>query len=140
MPTFNQLIKKKRINKKKRMYKLLGLEGNPFKRGTCVNIRGVKPKKPNSAIRKIARVILVNNKEVTAYIPGQGHALKNFGNVMVRGGRVKDVPGIRYKLVRGKLDFKITESFPRVNKRSKYGVPKEEGERRKNLIKELMQK
>jgi small subunit ribosomal protein S12 len=84
---------------------LLALNGSPFKKGTCVKIRTMKPKKPNSAIRKIARVKLSNNKIVTAYIPGQGHSLQDHSVVLVRGGRTKDLPGLHYKLIRGKFDF-----------------------------------
>lgn len=109
MLTFRQLISNKtRFSNKKRNLRnctLLALDGSPFKKGTCLKIRTMKPKKPNSAIRKIARVKLSNSKVVTAYIPGQGHSLQDHSVVLVRGGRTKDLPGLHYKLVRGKFDF-----------------------------------
>lgn len=132
LPTFNQLRKHNRSSKKKRLYKLLALEGCPQKKGICVILRTTKPKKPNSAIRKIVKVRLSNNKLIIAYIPGQGHNLQKYSTVLVRGGRVKDVPGLKYKLIRGKYDFTIVETFPRVHSRSKYGISKEEGFKRKN--------
>lgn len=96
----------------------------PMLSGTCVKVRTVKPKKPNSANRKIARVRLSNFKYVTAYIPGQGHSLQEHSVVFVRGGRTKDLPGVRYKLIRGKKDFLWEERFLRRKRRSKFGVPK----------------
>lgn len=135
LPTFNQLRKKMRSRRSFRLYHLLALEGCPQKKGICVRIRTTKPKKPNSAIRKIVRVKLSNNKMITAYIPGQGYTLQKYSVVLVRGGRVKDVPGIKYKLIRGKFDFGINESFIRVRRRSKYGINKEEGIRRVNQLK-----
>ena len=122
LPTINQLRKNKRSRKKIRLYKLLALEGCPQKKGVCMRIRTTKPKKPNSAIRKIARVKLSNNKMITAYIPGHGHNLQKYSNVLVRGGRVKDVPGLKYKLIRGKYDFNNLERVSRVRGRSKYGI------------------
>ncbi|MCU0504060.1 MAG: 30S ribosomal protein S12 [Anaerolineae bacterium] len=99
-------------------------KGNPFKRGVCTQVRTMTPKKPNSALRKIARVRLSNGLEVTAYIPGEGHSLQEHSVVLVRGGRVKDLPGVRYHIVRGSLD--TTGVDGRKRGRSKYGakVPK----------------
>lgn len=96
----------------------------PMLAGTCVKVRIDKPKKPNSANRKIARVRLSNFNFVTAYIPGQGHVLQEHSVVLVRGGRTKDLPGVRYKLIRGKKDFLWEERFLRRKRRSKFGVPK----------------
>jgi small subunit ribosomal protein S12 len=130
LPTIMQLVKKNRTRRSARLYHLLALEGCPQKKGICLKIRTTKPKKPNSAIRKIVRVRLSNNKQITAYIPGQGYSIQKFSVVLVRGGRVKDIPGIKYKLIRGKFDFGISESFLRVKRRSKYGITKEEGNKR----------
>jgi small subunit ribosomal protein S12 len=94
-------------------------KGSPQKRGVCTNVRTMTPKKPNSALRKIARVRLTNGIEVTAYIPGEGHTLQEHSVVLVRGGRVKDLPGVRYHVVRGTLDAAGVEG--RVQQRSKYG-------------------
>lgn len=126
MPTFRQLVKGSRSGKSilDRQCKLLALQGAPFRKGTCIKIRTMKPKKPNSAIRKIARVRLTNGYTVTAYIPGQGHNLQEHSVVIVRGGRTKDLPGLHYKLVRGKCDFDWKEHFVRKNGRSKYGIPR----------------
>lgn len=119
MPTTNQLIKKSR--KDKRITdKAPALEKNPFKRGVCLSVYVRKPKKPNSAIRKVARVKLTNKMEVTAYIPGIGHNLQEHSIVMIRGGRVKDLPGVRYHIVRGKLDLQGVRG--RKQGRSKYGA------------------
>lgn len=138
LPTFNQLSKVERKRKKVRLYNLLALEGCPQKKGICVRIRTTKPKKPNSAIRKIVKVKLSNNKMVIAYIPGQGgHDLQKYSTVLVRGGRVKDVPGLKYKLIRGKYDFSSTETIRRVNRRSKYGISLTEGLKRREFIKNL---
>ena len=119
LPTINQLVRKgrKRIVKKSTAP---ALKGNPFKRGVCLIVRTVSPKKPNSALRKIARVRLVNGVEVTAYIPGIGHNLQEHSVVMIRGGRVKDLPGVRYHIVRGTLDAAGTKD--RKSSRSKYGT------------------
>lgn len=100
------------------------LTGNPQLKGVCVKIRLVKPKKPNSAVRKIAKVRLSNNYTVLAYVPGQGHNLREHSRVLLRGGRTPDLPGLHYKLIRGKYDFSWQERFTRVNRRSKFGVPK----------------
>ncbi len=125
MPTISQLIKKGREKKLKKS-KAPALQGCPQKRGVCVRVYTVTPKKPNSALRKVARVRLSNGIEVTAYIPGEGHNLQEHSIVLVRGGRVKDLPGVRYKIIRGALD---AAGVPhRRQSRSKYGTkrPKEE--------------
>ncbi len=121
MPTINQLVRKgrQRIIKKSTAP---ALRGNPFKRGVCTVVRTVSPKKPNSALRKICRVRLTNGMEVTAYIPGIGHNLQEHSVVMIRGGRVKDLPGVRYHVVRGTLDTAGTKD--RKTSRSKYGTKK----------------
>ncbi len=103
MPTISQLIRKGRKAQKKKS-KAPALKGSPQKRGVCVQVRTTSPKKPNSALRKIARVRLTNGIEVTAYIPGEGHNLQEHSVVLVRGGRVKDLPGVRYHIIRGTLD------------------------------------
>ena len=118
MPTINQLIRKGR-KRDKRKTKSRALECSPQKRGVCLVVRTQTPKKPNSALRKIARVRLSNGEEVTGYIPGVGHNLQEHSIVMVRGGRVKDLPGVRYHIVRGKLDTSGVEN--RKKSRSKYG-------------------
>jgi small subunit ribosomal protein S12 len=119
MPTINQLVRKGRqkIAKKK---KTPALQSNPMKRGVCVRVYTTTPKKPNSALRKVARVRLSNSIEVTAYIPGVGHNLQEHSIVVIRGGRVKDLPGVRYKIVRGVLDTGGVEG--RRNSRSRYGA------------------
>lgn len=118
-PTINQLIRLGR-RRFKRKTKSPALHGAPFRRGVCLIVRTQTPKKPNSALRKIARVRLSNGEEVTAYIPGVGHNLQEHSIVMVRGGRVKDLPGVRYHIVRGKLD--TTGVNDRKKSRSKYGA------------------
>ena len=125
MPTINQLIKYGREKRKKKS-KSPALEGNPQKRGVCVRVYTVTPKKPNSALRKVTRVRLSNGIEVSAYIPGEGHNLQEHSIVLVRGGRVKDLPGVRYKVIRGTLDAAGVQG--RRQSRSKYGAkrPKEE--------------
>jgi small subunit ribosomal protein S12 len=119
MPTINQLIKKGRKRQKTRT-KSLALGQCPHKRGVCLNVRTQTPKKPNSALRKIARIRLSNGKEVTGYIPGIGHNLQEHSIVMIRGGRVKDLPGVRFHIVRGKLDTSGVAN--RKQSRSKYGA------------------
>ena len=119
MPTINQLIRKGRKRQLSKT-KSPALQGNPQKRGVCTVVRTMTPKKPNSALRKIARVRLTNGIEVTAYIPGEGHGLQEHSVVLVRGGRVKDLPGVRYHIVRGKLDASGVED--RKQSRSKYGT------------------
>jgi small subunit ribosomal protein S12 len=138
MPTFSQLIRKGRSKTKKKS-KTPALEtvlnalkrkrtklekGSPFKRGVCIKVTTVTPKKPNSALRKIARVRLSNGQEVTAYIPGVGHNLQEHSIVLIRGGRVKDLPGVRYHIVRGVYDTLGVEG--RKQGRSLYGAKKEQ--------------
>ena len=119
MPTINQLIRKGRttVEFKKKNRALMGC---PQRRGVCTRVYTTTPKKPNSALRKVARVRLVNGFEVTAYIPGEGHNLQEHSIVLVRGGRVKDLPGVRYHIVRGALDSSGVDK--RTNSRSKYGT------------------
>ena len=119
MPTINQLLKKKRVKQKSRD-KVPALERSPQKRGVCVKVYTTTPKKPNSALRKVARVRLSNGFEVTAYIPGEGHNLQEHSVVLIRGGRVKDLPGVRYHVVRGALDTSGVDD--RTQRRSKYGT------------------
>lgn len=119
MPTITQLIRLGRISKKKKT-KSPALKGCPQRRGVCLQVRTMTPKKPNSALRKIARVRLTTGIEVTAYIPGEGHNLQEHSIVLVRGGRVKDLPGVRYHIVRGTLDAAGVSQ--RKKSRSKYGA------------------
>jgi small subunit ribosomal protein S12 len=119
MPTINQLIRNGRVDKTRKS-KSPALNKNPQRRGVCLNVKTQTPKKPNSALRKVARVRLTNGFEVTAYIPGEGHNLQEHSVVLVRGGRVKDLPGVRYHLVRGALD--ATGVKDRKKSRSKYGA------------------
>jgi small subunit ribosomal protein S12 len=134
MPTFQQLIKKPRTKTKRKSRSITLAQGfnsiknkpnfynSPFKRGVCTKVTTTTPKKPNSALRKIARVRLTNGKEVTAYIPGEGHKLQEHSVVMIRGGRVKDLAGVRYHIVRGRLDATGVEK--RRQARSLYGNKK----------------
>jgi small subunit ribosomal protein S12 len=119
MPTINQLVRKgrKQITNKTTSP---ALQGCPQKRGVCTRVYTTTPKKPNSALRKVARVRLTNGIEVTAYIPGEGHNLQEHSSVMIRGGRVKDLPGVRYHIIRHKLDTQGVEN--RKQSRSKYGA------------------
>jgi small subunit ribosomal protein S12 len=119
MPTINQLCKNKR-KKKKKLNKTPALQKCPQKKGICTKMILRTPKKPNSALRKLVQLKLTNNKKVFAYIPGEGHNLQTFSTVIIRGGRVKDLPGIKYHLVRGKLDFSGLKN--RKTSRSKYGT------------------
>ncbi|MEK7448545.1 MAG: 30S ribosomal protein S12 [Planctomycetota bacterium] len=119
MPTINQLIKHGRRRLKQKS-KSVVLERNPQRKGVCITVKTMTPKKPNSALRKIARVRLANNKEVTAYIPGEGHNLQEHSIVSIRGGRVRDLPGVRYHILRGVLDCAGVEK--RKKSRSKYGT------------------
>ena len=119
MPTINQLVRKGRVMPRDKS-KSPVLESGPFKRGVCTQVKTMTPKKPNSALRKIARVRLSNGKEVTAYIPGEGHNLQEHSIVLIRGGRVKDLPGVRYHIVRGVLDSTGVDG--RRRSRSKYGT------------------
>ncbi len=121
MPTIIQLIRKTRVLKKKKG-KSPALSGCPQRRGVCIQVKTMTPKKPNSALRKIARIRLTNGQEVTAYIPGEGHNLQEHSIALVRGGRVKDLPGVRYHIVRGTLDCQGVQN--RKRSRSKYGAKK----------------
>lgn len=138
MPTINQLVRRgrKKVSKKTKApalrFRYNGLKnrmirdsGSPQKRGVCTNVRTQTPKKPNSALRKVARVRLTNGIEVTAYIPGEGHTLQEHSVVLIRGGRVRDLPGVRYHIVRGALDALGVSD--RRQQRSKYGTRKTEG-------------
>lgn len=137
MPTINQLVRKgrKKVVKKTKApalrfsynalrNRMVRAQGAPQKRGVCVQVRTVTPKKPNSALRKVARVRLTNGMEVTAYIPGEGHSLQEHSVVLIRGGRVKDLPGVRYHIIRGALDSQGVEG--RKRSRSKYGTRRTE--------------
>ncbi|KPK47930.1 MAG: 30S ribosomal protein S12 [Dehalococcoidia bacterium SM23_28_2] len=137
MPTINQLVRKgrRKLVKKTKAPALrfsynalrnrqVRARGAPQKRGVCVQVRTVTPKKPNSALRKVARVRLTNGMEVTAYIPGEGHSLQEHSVVLIRGGRVKDLPGVRYHIIRGALDSQGVEG--RKRSRSKYGTRRSE--------------
>ena len=119
MPTINQLIRKGRSKPRKKA-KTPALQGAPQKRGVCVRVYTSTPKKPNSALRKVARVRLTNGIEVTSYIPGMGHNLQEHSVVLIRGGRVKDLPGVRYHVIRGTMD--TTGVDDRRQGRSKYGA------------------
>tara|TARA_B100000929_G_scaffold107609_1_gene85155 strand:- start:1151 stop:1522 length:372 start_codon:yes stop_codon:yes gene_type:complete len=119
MPTINQLVRKGRFSVKKKT-STPALKGNPQKRGVCTRVYTTTPKKPNSALRKVARVRLVNGMEVTAYIPGEGHNLQEHSIVLIEGGRVKDLPGVRYHIVRGTLDTAGVSD--RKTSRSRYGA------------------
>ena len=121
MPTIQQLVRKGRSNKAKKT-KSAALHGSPQKRGVCTRVYTTTPKKPNSALRKVAKVRLTNGIEVIAYIPGEGHNLQEHSIVLVRGGRVKDLPGVKYHIVRGALDAAGVEE--RMQGRSKYGTKK----------------
>ena len=122
MPTISQLIRKRRSLKRKKS-KSPALTNCPQRRGVCLQVRTMTPKKPNSALRKIARVRLSNGVEVTSYIPGEGHNLQEHSIVLVRGGRVKDLPGVRYHIVRGTLD--TAGVAKRKKSRSKYGAKRD---------------
>jgi small subunit ribosomal protein S12 len=119
MPTINQLVRKGR-KKQKSKTSAPALQGSPQKRGVCVRVYTTTPKKPNSALRKVARVRLTNQIEVTSYIPGVGHNLQEHSVVLIRGGRIKDIPGVRYHIVRGTLDTLGVQD--RKKSRSKYGT------------------
>ncbi len=137
MPTVNQLIRRKRIQSRWKSRSVALARGfsnlknrpifypSPFKRGVCVQVKTTTPRKPNSAIRKIARVRLTNGMEVTAYIPGIGHNLQEHSVVMIRGGKVKDLPGVRYHIIRGKFDAAGVDN--RRQSRSLYGTKKSKG-------------
>jgi len=121
MPTLNQLVKNPRVRKFHKKVKKHLLK-NPQRKGTCVRVFTQTPRKPNSAIRKVARVRLSNRKLLTAYIPGEGHNLREHSSVLIRGGRIKDLPGIKYRCIRGVYDFKGL--VKRKQARSKYGTKK----------------
>jgi len=121
VPTINQLVRKGRVRILAKN-KAPALDACPQKRGVCTRVYTTTPKKPNSALRKVARVRLTNNMEVTAYIPGEGHNLQEHSIVLIRGGRVKDLPGVRYHIIRGTLDTSGVEE--RKKSRSKYGAKK----------------
>ncbi|KPL02106.1 MAG: 30S ribosomal protein S12 [candidate division Zixibacteria bacterium SM23_73_2] len=121
MPTINQLIRKGRRDLKRKL-STPALSGSPQKRGVCTRVYTSTPKKPNSALRKVARVRLTSGVEVTSYIPGEGHNLQEHSIVLIRGGRVKDLPGVRYHIIRGTLD--TAGVMDRKQGRSKYGVKK----------------
>ncbi|MBZ8177689.1 30S ribosomal protein S12 [Corynebacterium poyangense] len=122
MPTIQQLVRKGRHNKSAKV-STAALKGSPQRRGVCTRVYTTSPKKPNSALRKLARVRLTTGIEVSAYIPGEGHNLQEHSMVLVRGGRVKDLPGVRYKIVRGTLDTQGVKD--RKQARSRYGAKKE---------------
>ncbi len=124
MPTINQLVRKPRRTPKSKS-KVKDLDACPQRRGVCLQVKTVTPKKPNSALRKVCRVRLSNGKEISAYIGGEGHNLQEHSIVLVRGGRVRDLPGVRYHVVRGSLDCLGVEG--RNRGRSKYGVKKAKG-------------
>jgi small subunit ribosomal protein S12 len=124
MPTINQLIRKER-EKAKKKNKTPALQSSPQKRGVCVRVYTTTPKKPNSALRKVARVRLTNGIEVTSYIPGVGHNLQEHSVVLIRGGRVKDLPGVRYHIIRGTMDTAGVDD--RRRSRSKYGAKRPKG-------------
>jgi small subunit ribosomal protein S12 len=119
MPTYNQLCKKKRKNKTK-LKKTPALECCPQKKGICIKLVLRAPKKPNSALRKLVKLRLSNKKKIYAYVPGEGHNLQQYSTVLMRGGRVQDLPGVKYHLIRGKLDFIGLKN--RKTSRSKYGT------------------
>ena len=121
MPTINQLVRKGRSRVNKRN-KVPALDKSPQKRGVCTRVYTTTPKKPNSALRKVARVKLTNGQEVSAYIPGEGHNLQEHSVVLIRGGRVKDLPGVRYHILRGNLDTQGVAN--RKKRRSLYGTKK----------------
>ena len=122
MPTIQQLVRKGRVSKRAKV-KTPALKGSPQRRGVCTRVYTTTPKKPNSALRKVARVRLSSGIEVTAYIPGEGHNLQEHSIVLVRGGRVKDLPGVRYRIVRGSLDTQGVRG--RQQARSRHGAKKE---------------
>lgn len=124
MPTINQLCQKKKSrNKPQQKINKPALEGSPQKQGVCTRVYTKTPKKPNSALRKVAKVRLCNTRKVLAYIPGEGHNLQEHSVVLIRGGRVKDLPGVKYRIIRGVLDLQGVKS--RKSARSKYGTKKQ---------------
>lgn len=123
MSTINQLIKKPRVPKKKKV-SLKALKGSPMRKGVCLKVFTTTPKKPNSAIRKIAKVTLSSGRSILVTIPGCGHNLIQYSVVLVRGGRAPDVPGVKYKMIKNKYDFNHKEDFLRKKRRSKFGITK----------------
>lgn len=121
MATINQLIKLSRISKKKKN-NVSALQQNPQKKGICLKVFTMTPKKPNSALRKVVRIKLTNNVKITAHVPGEGHNLQEYSIVLVRGGRARDLPSVRYKVIRGKYDLEPVRN--RQTRRSKYGIKK----------------
>jgi small subunit ribosomal protein S12 len=134
MPTINQLVNKKRISKKINLKKTPALKCNPQKHGTCISVFTKTPRKPNSALRKVAKVRLVNGRIVIVYIPGEGHNISRFSDVLVAGRRVRDLPGVKYGALRGKFDLCAVSA--KKNGRSKYGSNKE----KKNYIEKSKKK
>lgn len=120
MSRLRQLLKRPKVIKKQKS-KTIGLQRNPQKRGVCIKVFETSPKKPNSASRKVARIRISNNRVVTSSIPGEGHSIQEHSVVLIRGGRVKDLPGVRYKIIRGALDTSGVKN--RQSSRSKYGTP-----------------
>jgi small subunit ribosomal protein S12 len=121
MATLNQVLRLKRFSKKKKN-KVQALGQNPQKKGICLKVFTMTPKKPNSALRKVARIKLSNNMKITAHIPGEGHNLQEYSIILVRGGRARDLPRVRYKVIRGKYDLEPVRL--RTTRRSKYGIKK----------------
>jgi len=124
MPTVNQLVRKqKRVSKKINLKKTPALDRNPQKHGTCISVFTKTPRKPNSALRKVAKVRLVNSRIITVYIPGEGHNISRFSDILVSGRRIRDLPGVKYGALRGKFDLSAVSN--KRNGRSKYGRQKE---------------
>lgn len=123
MPTINQLVRKKRFSKKINLKKTPALGCNPQKHGTCISVFTKTPRKPNSALRKVAKVRLVNSRVITVYIPGEGHNISRFSDLLISGRRIRDLPGVKYGALRGKFDLSAVQG--RKNSHSKYGVRKE---------------
>lgn len=121
MATINQVLRLTRISKKKKN-KVAALQQNPQKKGICLKVFTMTPKKPNSALRKVVRIKLTNNMKITAHVPGEGHNLQEYSIVLIRGGRARDLPSVRYKVIRGKYDLEPVRN--RRTRRSKYGIKK----------------
>ena len=121
MATINQTLRLTRISKKKKN-KVAALQQNPQKKGICLKVFTMTPKKPNSALRKVVRIKLTNNLRITAHVPGEGHNLQEYSIVLIRGGRARDLPSVRYKVIRGKYDLESVRN--RKTRRSKYGIKK----------------
>jgi len=126
MPTINQLVNKKRVSKKINLKKTPALDRNPHKHGTCISVFTKTPRKPNSALRKVAKVRLVNSRIISVYIPGEGHNISRFSDVLVAGRRIRDLPGVKYGALRGKFD--LSDVRDKRNGRSKYGCSKVKNE------------